>query len=416
MEVFAIVLIVIAALIALVLFGVGINAILLSRDRKRIRECIQQGLARKEFFKVQSRGYTLIARWTPPRNPQRALPICIPNGLAATVATIGKMQDAIAEYGYGVLSFDRVGVGFSENEKKPPTVQECVEDMYAVMKAVSKYNNGIDFEKWILLGPSMGSVVAQSFMIRHPELVLGFLNMDRLPHPFYVNRKKFLRAGFVYKIITLLAYTGFMRVALWFSMKSTVKKFATSTFSTDIILSQMNVPEFWSHVAVEMPLMMDLAEDVSHGWGSVAIEKLDPFNCTTLAKAKPAQNGMFDGKNWRTLPRSSAELDRDWASKESVDNVVNTVRQDLHTSALGRLWSHLSVRVMSARQYNYFGGESFYDKEMKRFAAAEHNMHALLARDGARYVFPELGHTNIFLEATCIARCIKEIQDSIQHE
>jgi hypothetical protein len=56
---------------------------------------------------------------------------------------------------------------------------------------------------------------------------------------------------------------------------------------------------------------------------------------------------MFDGKNWRTLTRSSAKLDSDWPSKES--DVVNTLPA-----------SHLSsVRVMSARQYNYFGVDTF---------------------------------------------------------
>jgi hypothetical protein len=68
---------------------------------------------------------------------------------------------------------------------------------------------------------------------------------------------------------------------------------------------------------------------------------------------------------------------------------------------------------MSARSYDYPGGKSFYDVDMKRFAAAEHTMHALLAENGARYVFPTVGHDKLFLQVDAIVQSVVEIDDAV---
>lgn len=388
-----------------------VHNILLVKDRKRLANLKDEKLASSEFIAVSSRGYKLIARWTP--NAQGNHPVCIPNGLGATIMTIGKIHDSLSEAGFSVLSYDRVGVGFSENEKNPPSVEDCIEDMYQVMKATQTDKT----QKWILLGPSMGSIVAQSFMKRFPDLVSGFLNMDGLPHPFYICRAKFLKAATVYKITSYISYTGITRILTWLLMRKFIKQFESDCFSVDVILTQMNLPEFYYHVGIEFPLMMDLAEDVSNGWGVAAVEKLDFNTCTILASARPTQNGKFlDNGTWETLPRSNAELGDDWESDETISDAVTSIKSTMDESPLGRLWKNIIVRVLSARQYNYFGGESFYDKEMKRFAAAEHSLHFLVAKNGCRYVFPEIGHNNAFLEVPCITQCIKEIQEQLDSE
>lgn len=56
----------------------------------------------------------------------RRFPICMPNGLASTMATVGALQDALVASGFTVLTYDRFGVGFSDGNTtgKPPTVED----------------------------------------------------------------------------------------------------------------------------------------------------------------------------------------------------------------------------------------------------------------------------------------------------
>ena len=41
-------------------------------------------------------------------------------------------------------------------------------------------------------------------------------------------------------------------------------------------------------------------------------------------------------------------------------------------------------------------------------------MHALLAKDGARYVFPHTGHGGMFLHVDAIVECHKEMDDALK--
>jgi hypothetical protein len=65
---------------------------------------------------------------------------------------------------------------------------------------------------------------------------------------------------------------------------------------------------------------------------------------------------------------------------------------------------------MSARDFSFPGGgdASFYDREMKMWIAAEHNLHVLLAANGGRRVaFPRLHHGSLFFAeiATSVQLC-----------
>ncbi len=108
-------------------------------------------------------------------------PICIPNGLGATLVTISVLHEALVEKGYTVLTYDRLGVGFSDNNttNKSPTAKDVVAEMRFAMTSVMPSDT-----KWVLLGPSMGSIVGQCYVAAYPETVVGFLNMDGLPYPF----------------------------------------------------------------------------------------------------------------------------------------------------------------------------------------------------------------------------------------
>ena len=123
---------------------------------KTTADMVQRGEAR---FVTTRAGSRLCVRYTVPpasdvaANPKRTCPVCIPNGLAATMASVGVIHDSLVKKGFSVLSYDRVGVGQSGPNPKhrPATVDECVGDMYDVMCSVAPPD-----QKWILLGPSMG--------------------------------------------------------------------------------------------------------------------------------------------------------------------------------------------------------------------------------------------------------------------
>eukprot|EP01103_Thecamoeba_quadrilineata_P018703 TRINITY_DN727_c0_g1_i2.p1 TRINITY_DN727_c0_g1~~TRINITY_DN727_c0_g1_i2.p1 ORF type:complete len:303 (-),score=72.26 TRINITY_DN727_c0_g1_i2:135-1043(-) len=284
-----------------------------------------------------------------------------------------------------------------------PTVDECVRDVLFVMNTVMP-----DQDKFILLGPSMGAIVAQCFIAQHPEKVVGFMNMDGFPAAFENKRDKFLSASGGWSFAAMLTYTGLLRFFLNFMP---VDSFATPAFSTDYIRHQMNQPRFYKNTKLEFPLMLDLSSSASQAWGDLAINKLEPHLLSSLIRAQPNQNGDFENGEWQHLPRSSVEHGTEWDTPEGTAELVNAL-QSKPKSEIARCWQRLAVRVMSGRDYNYAGGDSFYDNEMKDKAAAEGQLHALLAGDGARYVFPKVGHDKMFLRFDAIVLSTIEIDDA----
>ena len=90
-------------------------------------------------------------------NINKNLPsICIPNGLGATAILISNMQEKLAEQGYNVLNFDRLGVGLSDanTSNKSPSAIDVVNEMYYVMKYIDDSNvSSKKSTNWILIGP-----------------------------------------------------------------------------------------------------------------------------------------------------------------------------------------------------------------------------------------------------------------------
>lgn len=157
--------------------------------------------------------YKLFGRFSRPSNVEASFaakypPICIPNGLGATCVTISILHEALVHCGFTVLSFDRLGVGFSDDNVsgKSPTAEDVVREMDFVMNSFLPPDT-----KWILIGPSMGSIVSQCYIAAYPHKVLGTLNMDGLPYPFAAVKEKFYSAGKIYKIYGHIIWTGVLR-------------------------------------------------------------------------------------------------------------------------------------------------------------------------------------------------------------
>ena len=121
-------------------------------------------------------SYQLVARYTEPENYDPTIPpVAMPNGLGATLVLTSCWHEELVRRGYRVLSFDRLGVGFTEDNPTgiPPTAPDVVREMDFVLNSVLPSST-----KWILVGGSMGSIVAQCYISVFPNKVAGFLNMD----------------------------------------------------------------------------------------------------------------------------------------------------------------------------------------------------------------------------------------------
>ena len=408
----------------------------LHRDARELKAFVREECAKGRLTTVLTQnGHTLVCRFTLPTRGGKP-PVVIANGLAATMCTIGSLHDGVAALGYPVLSYDRLGVGFSDANTfgRSPSVDETMEDMLDVIKAFEAFAaaSGIsltvhrptersgsgELVKWILIGPSMGSTVAQVFMSMNPLRVYGFVNVDGFPHPFEAERTRFMKAGRMYRVFAAVAALGITRPILLTFTRSFFGKFASSLFPVELIQKQMAQPNFWRNVVYEMELMVDLAHEAARGWGEVALRAsrsnsvdvvTDLVDPRRLGNVRPRHCGEFyEAGGWKELPRAASEIGADWEDGTAMRNTLATVAANSR-APLCELWSLLPVRILSARDFSYPGGDSFYSPRMKIMIGAEHSLHALLARDGARDVLPTVGHDKVFLQLPIILSHIEEV-------
>ncbi len=220
----------------------------------------------------QDKPYRVFAIYSEPTNgPSKYPPVCIPNGLGATATLISQMQEKLVEAGFVVLSFDRLGVGLSDENRsgKSPTAMDLVQELDFVMNSFRPSET-----KWILLGPSMGSIVAQCYMSVFPDKVVGFLNMDGLPYPFFKHNSSFLWAGFIYRIYSSIIWTGILRPFIGIALKSNSKMFECKNFPLAIAIAQMNQARFYANVGLEMATMMDCCEMAELAWGQQSVLRI----------------------------------------------------------------------------------------------------------------------------------------------
>lgn len=94
--------------------------------------------------------------------------------------------------------------------------------------------------------------------------------MDGLAHGFCDKRDRFAKSGSMYKVVSSLTWTGFMRPFMASAAASMFPKFATRLFPVSVIQAQMNSSNFWGNTCYEMTSMMDLAADASQAWGCMS--------------------------------------------------------------------------------------------------------------------------------------------------
>jgi len=361
----------------------------------------------------------LAIRWT--KGISSLPPVCIPNGLGATLISISRLHELLVDMGFSVMSYDRAGVGMSDplpNGTHHFGAEATIEDMHCVL---THSDLGLPSgTKWILIGPSMGSIVAQCYIAAHPEQVCGFLNHDGFPFPFAAKRGRFEKAAMVYSMYTKIVWTGVLRPFLYLA-SGTFTKIASRDFSVAAVRAQMNQANFFCSLAREMVTMMDCADYARTAWGpGFDFQTMTPEQLLPLINSRPAACGdvatapgstgtkplesegtglLQTGTWWVDLPRSKWEKGTDWAPEEDTRAAIARMEHsnsDDSNAPLRAAFSTLVVRCMTSRDYSFPGGESFYDAQMKDWSAAEHSLHAYAAADGARTVFPTHHHGNLF--------------------
>jgi len=384
----------------------------------------------------KGKEYQVMLRYTEPSEPSRFPPVCIPNGLGATMVAISNIHEALVMEGFRVLSFDRLGVGFSDANTTgiSPTAQDVVQELDFVMNSVLPSKT-----EWILLGPSMGSIIGQCYVATYPAKVVGFLNMDGLPFPFKKFRSSFMGAAKIYKVYTYVIWTGIFRPFIGMLLsKPDMKWVISSAFGIEIMQAQMNRTSFYSNLAVEMETMMSCCEYAATGWGRDNILLLDQENLQALTRAEPSESVSIvpptspTANAYRviTVDRSSSEIGENWATQEQVQQALSKLGnivadKEIQVSllsnqtdpTLSRRWKNLVVRVMSGRNHDFGNpmANSFYTQEMKDLSAAEHTIHWMLAKNGCRTVYPHLNHMQMAAQTKEIVIKTKEIGLALMH-
>lgn len=222
--------------------------------------------------------YKVFARFSRPSTVEASFaakypPICIPNGLGATCVTISILHEALVHCGFTVLSFDRLGVGFSDDNVsgKSPMAEDVVREMDFVMNTFFEADT-----KWILIGPSMGSIVSQCYIAAYPHKVLGLLNMDGLPYPFAAVKEKFYSAAKIYNVYGHIIWTGVLRPFLAVALNSKKMRWLLSdAFGYKVVKAQFNQVKFYTNLALEMKTMMDCCDFVNYAWGQESVLKVE---------------------------------------------------------------------------------------------------------------------------------------------
>lgn len=392
---------------------------------------------------TNGKPYKVFVRFTRPVNPNSCpFPIAMPNGLGATVLTISRVHEKLVELGYSVLTFDRLGVGISERNEtgKSPTAEDLINELNFVLNSVDPTS------KWILIGPSMGSIVAQCYIAAYPRKVVGFLNLDGLPYPFSTEAQKFSGYGKIYFVVAKICWTGLLRpfINSFVSGKESEWLFSKA-FGRDIVVAQMNETNFIYNLGLEMTTMMDCASFAEKGWGASSTLKLQKASVDILCGLKPNEiievnEVSTDASLHVRKPCEHDALISKWSSPEEIDSIISEMvsaqnkpkmsltnvsiglteksplnpstitvsltdeRPQIEVTPLTVTFKSLVVRCMSAGTYM-----SGITPDMQMKYVAEGNQMILLAKNGARYRYPKLHHGQMFAQSIEIVKCINEI-------
>jgi 3-oxoadipate enol-lactonase len=76
---------------------------------------------------------------------------------------------------YNMIRYDKRGHGLSDCPKTPYTIRDHTDDLVGLLDA-------LNIENVVLIGISVGGMIAMDFAVQHPEIVKGLVVCDSLPN------------------------------------------------------------------------------------------------------------------------------------------------------------------------------------------------------------------------------------------
>jgi pimeloyl-ACP methyl ester carboxylesterase len=266
------------------------------------------------------------------------------------MVTISILHEALVAEGYSVLSFDRLGVGFSDPNVNNivPSAEDVVNEMNFILNAVFP---SAESPQWILIGPSMGSIVSQCYMAAYPERVRGFVNVDGLPYPFQRFESSFLKASTIYKLDAHLIWTGLFRPFIGpFLRTPSMQWLSSAAFPIEYAIAQMNQRDFYHNLALEMVTMMRCCDYSVPRWGRYNLLAMTQSEVEKISEAEPFENLEIDlskaanDRRRLTTFRSESEVGlAELTSPEQLDNILAEVQARAVTSP-----AHATATTMAA--------------------------------------------------------------------
>ncbi len=133
-------------------------------------------------------------------------------GLAATSLSWALVQPLIAEFAT-VVSYDRAGLGWSDDAVKPASALNAAEDLRLLLDHAKLTG------PFVLVGHSFGGLIARVFQQLHPELVAGMVLVDPAVRaewraPNEQRRRMLARGASLSRRGAFLARIGVVRFAL----------------------------------------------------------------------------------------------------------------------------------------------------------------------------------------------------------
>ena len=331
----------------------------------------------------------------PPSSPQplpasqhpKRFPVVLPGGLGSTLAATAFMHDALAAAGFDCLSFDRLGVGYSDPLDAAlhrPSMQAHIDEMHALLQHLLPPHQRV-----ILVGGSFGSTVGQLYAAQHPQRVAGFVCLDGLPHPLSLcegSRDSFTGAvPRIYALEAALSDLGLFRFPIWLLtvVKPIEAAFRRCGITFPEVYAQLQSSALLRTIAAEAPLMMDCCDLLAPRWGALSPPRLAPQLLARLQAAPPSRT-LRDGV---LVEAGAAEREEIAAVREALRGV----QADEGAAQLVGAWRGMPAVSMSCTNYGYDSFEML-TQEMRRCYAAEHTLLALLSQGGERWLFPDHTH------------------------
>lgn len=133
-------------------------------------------------------------------------------GLAATSLSWATVQPLIAKFAR-VASYDRAGLGWSDDALSPATARNAAEELYLLLSRAKLPG------PFLLVGHSLGGLIVRVFQQMHPDLVVGLVLVDPVVRaewrtPTEERRRLLGRGVSLSQRGALLARIGVVRFAL----------------------------------------------------------------------------------------------------------------------------------------------------------------------------------------------------------